>query len=55
MASSLRNLGHPEQSVAMLRAELATGSDALDDAVRAFLALALVDTGAEREAVSLES
>jgi Tetratrico peptide repeat len=32
---------------------LGTGSDHLDDAVRAFLALALVDTGREREAVSL--
>lgn len=53
MASSLRNLGHPEQAVAMLRAELDAGSDGLDDAVRAFLALALVDTGEEREAVSL--
>jgi tetratricopeptide (TPR) repeat protein len=53
MASSLRNLGHPEQAVAMLRAELEAGSDELDDAVRAFLALALVDTGEEREAVSL--
>jgi tetratricopeptide (TPR) repeat protein len=53
MASSLRNLGHPEQSVAMLRAELDAASDDLDDAVRAFLALALVDTGDEREAVSL--
>jgi len=40
MASSLRNLGHPEESVALLTAELAVGSDHLDDAVRAILALA---------------
>jgi Tetratrico peptide repeat len=53
LASSLRNLGEAEESVALLRAELAAGSDELDDAVRAFLALALVDTGYEREAVSV--
>ncbi len=53
LASSLRNLGQPEASVALLTAELDAGSDHLDDAVRAFLALALVDTGREREAVSL--
>jgi tetratricopeptide (TPR) repeat protein len=52
LASSLRNLGQAAESVALLRAELETGSDELDDAVRAFLALALVDTGQEREAVS---
>jgi hypothetical protein len=39
--------------VALLRAELDAGPDELDDAVRAFLALALVDTGREREAVAL--
>jgi Tetratrico peptide repeat len=48
----LRNLGKPEESVALLNSELEAGSDHLDDAVRAFLALALVDTGREREAVS---
>ncbi len=53
LASSLRNLGRPEESVALLTAELDSGSDHLDDAVRAFLALALVDIGREREAVSL--
>jgi tetratricopeptide (TPR) repeat protein len=52
LASSLRNLGKPEESVALLTSELEAGSDHLDDAVRAFLALALVDTGREREAVS---
>jgi len=53
LASSLRNLGQPHDSVELLTAELAAGSDPLDDAVRAFLALALADTGREREAVSL--
>ena len=53
LSSSLRNLGQPEESVALLTAELSLGSDQLDDAVRAFLALALADTGREREAVSL--
>ena len=53
MASSLRNLGRAEESVSLLRAERAAGSDELDDAVSAFLALALVDTGQEREAIAL--
>lgn len=53
LASSLRNLGRPEDSVALLSAELDAGSDHLDDAVRAFLSLALVDVGREREAVSV--
>jgi Tetratrico peptide repeat len=53
LASSLRNLGQPAESVELLLAELDTGSDHLDDAVRAFLALALVDSGREREAVSV--
>jgi tetratricopeptide (TPR) repeat protein len=53
LASSLRNLGQPEESVGLLTAELEAGSDDLDDAVRAFLALALTSVGREREAVSL--
>lgn len=53
LASSLRNLGRAAESVALLRAERSLTSDGLDDAVNAFLALALVDIGREREAVSL--
>ena len=53
LASSLRNLGRPQESVALLTDELDAGSDHLDDAVRAVLALALTDVGREREAVSL--
>lgn len=53
LASTLRNLGQAEESVALLTAEREAGSDHLDDAVAAFLALALADTGREREAVSL--
>jgi hypothetical protein len=53
MASSLRNLGHAEESVELLTAERDAASDDLDDAVAAFLALALVDAGREREAVSV--
>ena len=53
MASSLRNLGRAQESVELLTAERNAGSDDLDDAVSAFLALALLDTGREREAVSL--
>ena len=52
MASSLRNLGKPQEAVALLTAELDADSDALTGAVRAFLALALVDVGREREAVA---
>ena len=53
LASSLRNLGHAGESVALLTAELDAGSDDLDDAVRAFLALALTSVGRDREAVSV--
>lgn len=53
LANSLRNLGSADESVALLTAELDAASDDLDDAVRAFLALALTDVGREREAVSL--
>ena len=53
LASSLRNLGQADESVALLTAELEAGSDDLDDAVRAFLALALTSVSREREAVSV--
>ncbi|GAA2358543.1 MULTISPECIES: tetratricopeptide repeat protein [Streptomyces] len=53
LASSLRNLGRPQESVDLLTAELNAGSDHLDDAVRATLALALTGVGREREAVSV--
>ena len=57
LASSLRNLGAADEAVALLSAELSApveGSAAeLDDAVRAFLALALVDVGRPREAAAL--
>ena len=53
LASSLRALGQAEESVQLLTAEREAGSDELDDAVDAFLALALVDTGREREAASI--
>src|SRR5918995_3087978 len=53
LASSLRNLGQPSESVELLTAERGREADELDDAVNAFLALALVDVGREREAVSV--
>jgi tetratricopeptide (TPR) repeat protein len=53
LASSLRNLGHADEAAALLSDELHAESDALDGAVRAFLALALVDLGREREAVGI--
>jgi hypothetical protein len=52
-ASTLRNLGRADESAAILFAERQAGSDELDDAVSAFLALALTDLGREREAASL--
>ncbi|MBM7789874.1 tetratricopeptide repeat protein [Tenggerimyces flavus] len=53
LASSIRNLGRPQESVEILTAELDAESDELDDAVKCVLALALTDVGREREAVSL--
>jgi tetratricopeptide (TPR) repeat protein len=53
LASSLRNIGEAGQSESLLRDELESGSDELDDAVVGFLALALADLGREREALSL--
>lgn len=53
LASSLRNLGRASDAVALLTAELEVETNALDGAVQAFLALALVDVGREREAVSV--
>jgi tetratricopeptide (TPR) repeat protein len=53
LASSLRNMGEAQESVELLSDELKRESDGLDDAVRGFLALALVDVGREREAASL--
>src|SRR3954470_8126841 len=53
LASTLRNLGHADESVALLSGERDAGSDELDDAVTAFLALALTDMEREREAAGL--
>ena len=53
MSSSLRNIGQAERAVQLLTEERAAGSDDLDDAVVCTLALALADTGREREALSL--
>ncbi|WP_382309529.1 tetratricopeptide repeat protein [Herbiconiux sp. UC225_62] len=53
LASSLRALGQTEESVELLAAESRRPSDELDDAVAGFLALALADSGREREAVSV--
>ena len=53
LASSLRVLGEPQESVTLLTAELAVRSDDLDDAVKTVLALALTDLGREREAVAI--
>lgn len=52
-ASTLRNLGRAEEGVVLLTAERDRVSDELDDAVAAFLALALVDAGRAREATGV--
>lgn len=52
LASSLRNLGAPDEGLRLLAA-LDTGSgDGLDDAVVVFRALMLADLGREREALA---
>lgn len=53
LASSLRVLGEAAEAVALLENEKARGSDGLDDALTAFLALAMADIGREREALSV--
>jgi len=53
MSSSMRNIGRAEDAIALLSAELDGEADALTGAVRAVLALCLVDVGREREAVSV--
>jgi tetratricopeptide (TPR) repeat protein len=53
LASSLRNVGRVDESVALLEAERERTSDELDDAVSAFLAFALADAGREREAAAI--
>ncbi|HTP40749.1 MAG TPA: tetratricopeptide repeat protein [Steroidobacteraceae bacterium] len=53
LGSSLRVLGQAQAAADLLGAELQRESDELDGAVRAFLALALLDLGREREAVAL--
>ncbi|MDE2427119.1 MAG: tetratricopeptide repeat protein [Burkholderiales bacterium] len=53
LASSLRSIGQIEESIQLLRAEQTRTSDHLDDAVSAFLALALAQAGQERAATAL--
>jgi len=53
LASTIRNLGRPEESADLLAHEWKAVNDDLDDAVVAFLSLALVDLGREREAAAL--
>lgn len=53
LASSLRISGSPAEAVTLIEQELADRSDDLDDPARAFLALALHDTGRDADAVAL--
>ncbi|MBJ7000781.1 tetratricopeptide repeat protein [Streptomyces sp. CRPSP2-6A1] len=53
LASSLRNIGQPEEGVKLLTPELDGPNDELDDAVRACLALCLSSLGRDREGLSL--
>lgn len=54
LASTVRNLGRPEESLELLRDEFAgrPDDDPLSEAAVAFAALALVDAGRPREAVT---
>lgn len=51
MSSSIRNLGRPGESLALLRAEAEKGEDHLSDALTLTTALCLADLGREREAL----
>lgn len=52
LASTVRNLGRPDEALALLRDEFAAHPEhPLADAATAFAALALADTGSEREAL----
>ena len=53
LASTLRNLGKAGDAEELLRVERGEPPDELDDAVAAFLALALADAGKPREALSV--
>ncbi|MEV0647988.1 tetratricopeptide repeat protein [Phytomonospora sp. NPDC050363] len=53
MASSIRNLGRPAETLALLTEERMRTSDELDDAVVVMSALALADLGREREGLSM--
>ena len=53
LASTLRNLGKAKEAIALLHHERGEPPDEFDDAVAAFLALALADTGKPREALSI--
>ena len=53
LASSLRNVGALDESLALLHAAREAPPDELDDAVAGFLALALADAGREREALAI--
>ncbi|MFF1697163.1 tetratricopeptide repeat protein [Streptomyces sp. NPDC058257] len=53
LSSSLRNIGEPEEGVALLTPELEGPHDELDDAVRATLALCYASLGREREGLAL--
>jgi tetratricopeptide (TPR) repeat protein len=52
LASTVRNLGRPDEALVLLREKFAEHPEhPLADAATAFAALALADTGAEREAL----
>ena len=53
MASSLRNLGKPQEALDLLTAEARAASDDLDGAVAATQALALASLGRDREALAV--
>ncbi len=53
MASSLRNCGEADKGFVILENEFGHSSDELDDAVSAFYALLLAETGQERKVLGI--
>ncbi|GIG71050.1 tetratricopeptide repeat protein [Phytomonospora endophytica] len=53
MASSIRNLGRPEETLRLLTEERERTTDELDDAVAVMTAFALADLGREREGLAM--
>ena len=51
LASSLRNLGFPQEVADLLETQIRAASEEVDGSARAFLALSLADLGRDKEAL----